>query len=261
MARLIRTNPWNREATHALVNGLIAAPPLDDAGSADAALPENSPQDMAARRTAARARAQEQRRVSRLLHDEIGQCLTALNVQLAVLRARSRGTAQEQLKSAQALLEKALGQVQRLSQDLYPSAVEDLGLVPALRSHIKHFSQKAALTVYFKADDRAQPADVELSLAIFRSVQVLLSDLEAAAAAQASVALERASDALLLEARARISRRKGTRGDLVPDVSAFHEQVLIAGGSVNYRARRNQAIIAARFPLTNHEAIRQTGEI
>ena len=250
MARLIRTAPWNRESAHALVHTLMATAPEVADGAPAHSLPETSPEELALRKVAARARAQEQRRISRLLHDEIGQCLTALNVQLAVLRARSRGATQEQLKSAQGLLEKALGQVQRLSHDLYPSAVEDLGLVPALRSHIKHFSQKAALAVYFNADDDVQLPDVDLSLAVFRSVQVLLSDLESAAA-QARLSLEIASGALLLEARARISRRKGSRADVVPDVSAFHEQVLIAGGSVNYRAHRNQALIAARFPITN----------
>jgi signal transduction histidine kinase len=257
MARLIRTSPWNREAAHPLVNGLLAAHALPELpnDAVQVAAQDPSPEELTLRRVAARARAQEQRRVSRLLHDEIGQSLTALNVQLAVLRARSRGKTHDQLKSAQDLLENALGQVQRLSHDLYPSAVEDLGLVPALRSHIKHFSEKAALTVYFKADERVQPADVDLSLAIFRSVQVLLSDLESASAAQARVSLELAPDALLLEAHARISRRKGDRSEVVPDVSAFHEQVLLAGGSVNYRAHRNQAVIAARFPMTNHGTV------
>ena len=257
MARLIRTSPWNREAAHPLVNGLLAAHAASEPPSepVQLAAQEPSPEELTLRRVAARARAQEQRRVSRLLHDEIGQSLTALNVQLAVLRARSRGKTQDQLKSAQDLLENALGQVQRLSHDLYPSAVEDLGLVPALRSHIKHFSEKAALTVYFKADEGIQPADVDLSLAIFRSVQVLLSDLESAAAAQAALSLGLGPDALLLEARARISRRRGHRSEVVPDVSAFHEQVLLAGGSVNYRAHRNQAVIAARFPMTNHGTV------
>ena len=258
MARLIRSAPWTHELGHVFVNpekvsGLPspAATNLSEA-PVEPAASELSPEELNYRRVAARARAQEQRRVSRLLHDDIGQSLTALNVQLAVLRARTRGAAQTQLKSAQALLEKALAQVQRLSQDLHPSAVEDLGLVPALRSHIKNFSQKAALTVYFKAEDDVQLADVELKLAIFRSVQALLTDLESAAAPQACLSLEISPDAFILEARARISRRKKGDDDAVPDVSAFHEQVLIAGGSVNYRAHRNQAIIAARFPITNH---------
>src|SRR5688500_13595074 len=168
MARLIRTPSWNRDGAHALVNGFLNPSGLAEAvaGSPIDAMPQSSPEELAWRRVAARARAQEQRRVSRLLHDDIGQSLTALNVQLAVLRARARGAVQAQLKSAQSLLEKALAQVQHLSQDLHPSAVEDLGLVPALRSHIKNFSQKAALTVYFKAEDDVQPADVELNLPI-----------------------------------------------------------------------------------------------
>jgi signal transduction histidine kinase len=246
MARVIRSVPWTL-VSHVLVNKLPSRHAPDPLQPDAAQIPA---EDLTARRAAAQARAQEQRRISRLLHDEIGQSLTALNVQLAVLRGRSRGAVQAQLKSAQGLLESTLGQVQRLSQDLHPSAVEDIGLVPALRSHIKNFSRKAALTVYFKADDALQFTDVELNLAIFRSVQALLADLEAAAAAQTCLSLDAAPDALVLEARARISRRRGN-SDEMPDVSAFHEHVLIAGGSVNYRAHRNQTIIAARFPITD----------
>ena len=250
MARVIRSSPWTL-VSHVLVNKLPSrhAPDLLQPEA-----PQMPAEDLTARRAAAQARAQEQRRISRLLHDEIGQSLTALNVQLAVLRGRSRGVVREHLKSAQALLESALGQVQGLSRDLHPSAVEDIGLVPALRSHIRSFSQKAALTVYFKANDELQPTDAELNLAVFRSVQALLADLEAAAAAQTCLSLEATPDALVLEARARISRRRGDR-DEMPDVSAFHEHVLIAGGSVNYRAHRNQAIIAARFPIADRGQI------
>ena len=250
MARVIRSAPWTL-VSHVLVNKLPSRHAPDsgcDPLQPDA--PQIPADDVIVRRAAAQARAQEQRRISRLLHDEIGQSLTALNVQLAVLRGRSRGAVQAQLKSAQALLESALAQVQRLSQDLHPSAVEDIGLVPALRSHIKRFSQKAALTVYFKANEAIQLTDVELNLAIFRSVQALLADLEAAAAAQTCLSLDATSDALVLEVRARISRRGASR-DEMPDVSAFHEHVLMAGGSVNYRAHRNQAIIAARFPIAD----------
>src|SRR5262245_5775041 len=222
MARLIRSAPWTL-VSNVLVNKLPArhaADPFQPAAS------QTSAEDLIALRAAAQARAQEQRRISRLLHDEIGQSLTALNVQLAVLRGRSRGAVQAQLKSAQSLLESALSQVQRLSQELHPSAVEDIGLVPALRSHIKKFSRKAALTVYFKADDSLRFADVELNLAIFRSVQALLAGLEAAAAPQTCLSLDATPDALVLEARARISRRRGN-SDEMPDVSAFHEHVLI----------------------------------
>ena len=141
-----------------------------------------------------------------------------------MLRGRSRGAVQAQLKSAQTLLESALSQVQRLSQDLHPSAVEDIGLVPALRSHIKNFSRKAALTVYFKADDALQFTDVELNLPFFEVSRRCSRTLEAAAAAQTCLSLDATPDALVLEARARISRRRGNN-DEMPDVSAFHEHV------------------------------------
>src|SRR5688572_1880730 len=139
MARVIRSSPWTL-VSHVLVNKLPSRHAADPLQSDTPQIPT---EDLTARRAAAQARAQEQRRISRLLHDEIGQSLTALNVQLAVLRGQSRGPTHTHIGSAQQLLEKALGDVQRLSQELHPSAVEDLGLIPAVRSHIKNFSLKS----------------------------------------------------------------------------------------------------------------------
>lgn len=256
MARLIRTAPWTHEAGHVLISGPVP-PPAATAEFQDFSTPAAAPpvdtgaDELATRRIAARAQAGERRRISRLLHDEIGQSLTALNVQLAVIRGRSRGPTQTHIGAAQRLLEKALGDVQRLSQELHPSAVEDLGLIPAVRSHIKIFSQKAALDVHFRADDRVQPSDMDLSLGVFRSIQALLADLETSAAARAVVFLGLAPNALLLDASARISRQHARDGDAAPNIATFHEQVLLAGGTVHFRARRNQALIRARFPMAD----------
>jgi signal transduction histidine kinase len=138
--------------------------------------------------------------------------------------------------------------------------VEDLGLVAALRSHIKNFSKKSAMAVDLRADARVQETAPELGMAVFRSVQALLSDLKRAAAAgsdatsdsniKLTLAVER--DAVRVDAQARMSwpgqPARDQRVDLVPDVSTFHEQVLMAGGTVKFRANQNQAIISARFP-------------
>jgi signal transduction histidine kinase len=215
---------------------------------------------VSARRADARARAEERRKVSRLLHDEIGQSLTAVNVKLAVLKIQVKGRLQRELSSAQNMLEKTMEQVQGLSHELHPCMVEDLGLIAALRSHIKNFSKKSAMAIDLRADARVHETSPELGMAVFRSIQALLSDLVRGAGADREtsndsmikliLAVER--DAVRVDAEARIARPGGSGGgrgkDLVPDVSTFHEQVLMAGGTVRFRANRNQAIISARFP-------------
>ena len=248
---MIRTPPWAHDEGHVL----IASPRSQSGVLTLGPDPDGDSSAVAARRMLARARAEERRRLSRLLHDDIGQSLTALNVKLAILRSKARGPARDDLGSAQAILEKSLNQLQRLSQDLHPSAVEDFGLVPALRSHIKSFSQKSALVIRFEADDLVQHADIELSLGVFRSIQALLTDLEVSSAARAVLCLDASPDALLLRADARIPARATKGKEAVPEMAAFHEEVLTAGGTVTFRAHRNQALICARFPMTTQKTL------
>jgi len=274
MARLIRTNPWADTNTlsdhkvpfpsdHLLAIEAIAAqavvqmdesPPLNPTNQSENDGRDATPfASVATRRIEAEARAEERRQISRLLHDEIGQSLTALNVKLAVLGRGATPIApaiKKELLSAQKLLEQTMEQVQRLSQTLHPSAVEDLGLLAALRAHIKNFSEKSAIPVDLKADARLQETGPELGVALFRSIQALLADLKQAAASNTRLTLAVDGDVLRVEATARMPKRADDT-DTVPDVSTFHEHVLMACGSVKFRARRNQALISAQFPMTN----------
>ena len=261
MARLIRIASLAQEAPHPDFSGVasaIAAPPVVElaereaiATASDGALPDrqpSGPEPLALRRADARARAEERRRISRLLHDEIGQSLTALTVKLAVLRGHASGAIQSQLRDMHKLLEKTLSQVQTLSKDLHPSAVEDLGLVPALRSHIQRISQDASIAVQLKASDSSLSGiDSGLALAVYRCAEALLADMRAASVSKTTLSLRVERGFLRLEAR--------VQTDLVPDVQNFQEQVLIAGGAAQCRTSRNQAIITAQFPVTNHGKI------
>jgi signal transduction histidine kinase len=269
MARLIRTTPWAQDASQFFVTEAITAQAVVDLAEAappivSKAINNGGEGEVAARRVEAKARAEERRNISRLLHDEIGQSLTAVNVRLAVLKAHAKDGLQKEILSAQQLLEKTMEQVQRLSQELHPSAVEDLGLITALRSHIKNFSEKCAMTVDLRADARVQKTGPELGVTLFRSIQALLSDLSRAAAMSVAtrglvsmirlrLAVER--DGVRVDARARVARRDAPRNgrDVIPDVPTFQEAVLMAGGSVQFRANRNQAVISARFPTRSQK--------
>jgi signal transduction histidine kinase len=204
---------------------------------------------LASRRIEAQARTEERRSLSRLLHDDIGQSLTALSVKLAMLRSRTSGAVQAQVLDAHKLLEKTLEQVQRLSKGLYPSAVEDLGLVPALRSCIQRFSTDSAVGLQVKVSaSQLSTLDSVLAVAVFRSVEALLLDLPAASTTLLTLTVK--AGALQLEVRMRDAG--GDTSAAQPQVNSFQEQVLVAGGTVKLRAGRNQALITARFPMTNH---------
>jgi len=134
----------------------------------------------------------------------------------------------------------------------------------ALRSHIKNFSEKCAITVDLRADARVAETGPELGVTLFQSIQALLCDLSRTPASsmpeqgpvstiRLRLAVER--DGVRVDARARVTSRHAARDgrDVIPDVPTFQEHVLMAGGSVQFRANRNQAVINARFPAQSQK--------
>jgi two-component system, NarL family, sensor kinase len=125
------------------------------------------------------AAAEERARVARDLHDETIQALVALGRQLDLLaldlEEPSRDAALQRLERVQALQARTLEGVRRLSQNLRPAALEDLGLVAALRSHA---AELGALGVHVQlsidGDEGRLPPAIEES--VYRVAQEALSN-------------------------------------------------------------------------------------
>jgi signal transduction histidine kinase len=92
------------------------------------------------------AQESERRRIARELHDEIGQSITAAQLNLRSLQRRAGGDGlAPQLEENVLMLERVLEQVRDLSLDLRPSMLDDLGLVSALRWYTTQQAQRAGL--------------------------------------------------------------------------------------------------------------------
>ena len=99
------------------------------------------------------AQEEERKRISRELHDEIGQTLTAINVKLATLKresAISDKAFKRTIGSTQRLVEQSMNKVHRFARDLRPPLLDDLGLIPALNAHLKAFTKRTGIPVRFK---------------------------------------------------------------------------------------------------------------
>jgi len=123
---------------------------------------------------------EERRRISRELHDEIGQSLTAVSVTLATLRNNGATTVESlsrKIASIQQLLEQAMGAIHRFARELRPAMLDELGLLPALRSHVKNFSEHTGLLTRLRADPIAEHLDGEQKTALFRIVQESLTNV------------------------------------------------------------------------------------
>src|SRR5207244_560671 len=94
----------------------------------------------------------ERRHLARELHDEFGQSLTALKLNLQALQQPDSPPAAALLEESLALVERMLQEARELALALRPSLLDDLGLVPALEWLVRRQAERAGLAVEFAAD-------------------------------------------------------------------------------------------------------------
>jgi PAS domain S-box-containing protein len=129
-----------------------------------------------------RAQEDERKRISRELHDVIAQTLTGINIRLATLKkeasVNTKGLARN-IARTQRLVEKSVDLVHQFARELRPAVLDDLGLIPALHSFLKIFSQRTRLHVHLqsfalKIDD----LDGARRTALFRVAQESLLNVD-----------------------------------------------------------------------------------
>lgn len=142
----------------------------------------------------------ERRHIARELHDEIGQCLSAIRVQFAKLQRRTdQPEALALINSAASLTESTLGRVRSLALLLHPPQLATLGLVAALRWHLEEQKRLYGLQIHFNSGPVQEPVQPDIAIAVYRIVQEALSNaLRHGGAGQVSVALGTAGDALTM---------------------------------------------------------------
>jgi signal transduction histidine kinase len=125
------------------------------------------------------AQEEERRVIARELHDEVGQALTAMKMELGVahreMQPGSRGA--QLLAGARTIAESALQSVRDISQLLHPSMLDDLGLPDTLDTYLRAFSKRTGIRAQFvheRMDDRLPP---EVEVCIYRIVQEALTNV------------------------------------------------------------------------------------
>jgi len=125
----------------------------------------------------------ERRRISRELHDEMGQALTAIRMNLTSIEqelgADSSSGIAERLSEAGQLADETLEQIRELSLDLRPSMLDDLGLVPTLRWYTGRFANRMNIPVEFQATgfDQLHRLSPFVETALYRIVQEILTNI------------------------------------------------------------------------------------
>jgi two-component system, sensor histidine kinase PdtaS len=200
----------------------------------------------------------ERRRVARELHDEIGQALTAIKLNLqAVEQSPDTSPLAQQLNESAGIVDRALQQVRDLSFNLRPSLLDDLGLIAALRWYVDREAQRAELIPEFVADLSETRLPSELETACFRITQEALTNVVRHAQARrmwvelrqrgAELHLKIRDDGIGFEVDV-VWRRRASDGGL--GLQGMQERALILGGRIEIKSAPTRGTeVHVWFPL------------
>lgn len=139
------------------------------------------------------AQEDERKRVARDLHDGLGQDLAGLALRLEVIEKQSIGqpeTMRARLREARALIDETTAHAYAMILSLRPSALDDLGLAAALRTHADRVLKDAGIRFEIKSGDLARRLPPEIETALFRVIQEALTNVvRHSGARQVSVSL------------------------------------------------------------------------
>ncbi|MBK9714036.1 MAG: PAS domain-containing protein [Kouleothrix sp.] len=201
------------------------------------------------------AQEEERHRIARELHDQLGQQISALRLDLARL---NESPTQKTIERLQRLAAQLDDDVDRLAIELRPSTLDDLGLHIALQQHVEEWSERNGVAAEFQAtgmNDAPIPPAIEIVL--YRVVQEALTNvLKHAQARHVSVILEQRAS----EVRA-IVEDDGRGFDLETEppsgaserrlgLLGIQERVALVGGSVTFEsAIARGTTVYVRIPL------------
>jgi len=152
-----------------IVGAVVAFIDITDRKLAEAALANVS-------RKLIEAQEQERSRIGRELHDDIGQRLALLAVELQQLRDKSLSLPQvrRRVGTLQKQTSEIAADIQSLSHELHSAKLQYLGITAAVRGFCREFGQQQKVEIAFKGHDLPMPLSAEVSLCLFRVLQEAL---------------------------------------------------------------------------------------
>ncbi len=149
------------------------------------------------------AREEERRRIARELHDELGQRLTALKMEIATLRHRGSGGAEaERIAGMLEMVDSSVSALRRIAADLRPLILDDLGLNAAIEWLARDASRRLGIKVTVHLGHEDPPLAPGADIALYRMVQEALTNVgRHACATEVQVGLDQAGGELVLTVR------------------------------------------------------------
>jgi PAS domain S-box-containing protein len=200
------------------------------------------------------AREEEKARIARELHDELGQLLTALKMDLASLREASPEKLDEKMQEMGRLLDQTVAATRRISADLRPLMLDDLGLADAASWLVEDFAKRSGIRCGFRVEPEGPIDDVSKTVAVtvYRAVQESLTNIARHAGAKSAWVLISVGEGAI-----HVEVEDDGRGITPEDqakarslgLKGMRERIAFLGGSLDIgRATRGGTRLRVRLP-------------
>jgi signal transduction histidine kinase len=151
------------------------------------------------------AQENERRRISRELHDGLGQLLSAAKLNIGMIefmQGQSKEKAADIIKQIESIISKAIVEARRIAHDLRPTTLDDFGLLPALRILCQEFSKLTGIKVKFQVSQVLERIEPKVEIAIYRIIQESFNNISKyAEATEVSLDLYRQDNLVYVRAK------------------------------------------------------------
>ena len=206
-------------------------------------------------------REEERTRIAREVHDELGQALTGLKLDVAWLDKRDSELSnteelqqyREKLKELPAVVDAIIGTVRKIATDLRPPVLDDLGLEAAVEWQAQEFERRTGINCRFSSSLAHPDLDADRATAVFRIFQETLTNIvRHAEATEVNVYLRQEGDEVILEVQ---DNGRGMAGRELSDTQSLgllgmRERATMLEGEVNIISRQGRGTrVDVRIPL------------
>lgn len=207
-------------------------------------------------------REEERRAIAREIHDQIGQALTALKLDLGALAGQlppgAGAAVEERARSMETLIDQTIDTTRRVSASLRPAILDDLGLAAAIRSQAREFEQRTGVACDLDLPDDGDGVAAPIALALFRILQEALTNVTRhAGARQVHIGLTLGPDTAVLtvadDGRGVTAEELGRPSSL--GIVGIRERALAVGGEVTITgAPARGTTLSVRVPTAGRAA-------
>ncbi len=208
------------------------------------------------------AQEEERKRIARDLHDEVNQALTALLLRIEAAAQEAPPALQAELAETKRLANRAMSELLDLARQLRPTALDDHGLVAALRTHVREQDRRGPAKTHFWADPALGDLPADVQVVIYRVAQeALVNAARHSGATRIEVSLERRGSTVSLLVSdngcgfAFAEEGKGL------GVSGMRERALLVGGKLEIDSRPGKGTtVMLEVPMRNDQGPGDTPE-